>query len=66
MLKKIKGAIETQVYTAEGGYVAIKQSAPVGDADQVCKLTADQLPELVRELQALYDARATWEEAAAE
>jgi hypothetical protein len=68
MRKKISGGtIETVLYTTEGGYVAIKQPAQVVAADeQVCLLSSDQLPELIRELQALYDDRKTWEEAAVE
>lgn len=58
------GTVETEIYTTEGGYVAITQPAP-SDSQQVCLLSADQLPELIRELQTLYDDRRTWEEAAA-
>jgi hypothetical protein len=61
------GTVQTEVYTTEGGYVAIRQPAQIDAADdQVCILSADQLPELIRELQNLYDHRKTWEEAAAE
>ena len=67
MRKKIRGGtVETEIYTTEGGYVAIKQPAPDADIEQVCLLSVDQLPELIRELQTLYDDRRTWEEAAAE
>jgi hypothetical protein len=67
MRKKISGGtVDTEIYTTEGGYVAIKQPAPNPDSEQVCLLSADQLPELIRELQTLYDDRRTWEEAAAE
>ena len=67
MRKKITGGtVETEIYTTEGGYVAIKQPAPTAEHEQVCLLSADQLPELIRELQTLYDDRRTWEEAAAE
>jgi hypothetical protein len=67
MRKKIAGGtVETEIYTTEGGYVAIKQPAKTPDVDQVCLLSADQLPELIRELQVLYDDRKTWEEAAVE
>lgn len=61
------GAVATEIYTTEGGYVALRQPSEVdaGD-DQVCILSADQLPQLIRELQTLYDRRKTWEEAAAE
>jgi hypothetical protein len=67
MRKKISGGtVETEIYTTEGGYVAIKQPTPSADSEQVCLLRADQLPELIRELQTLYDDRRKWEEAAAE
>jgi hypothetical protein len=46
--------------------VAIKQPAKTPDVEQICLLSADQLPGLIRELQALYDDRKSWEEAAVE
>jgi hypothetical protein len=65
--KKISGGtVDTEIYTTEGGYVAITQPSRSEATDQICLLSADQLPELIRELQALYDDRRTWEEAAAE
>lgn len=64
-MDKIDGTIETQIYTTEGGYVALKQSKE-GSDDAICLLTADQLPEIVERLQALYKERKRWEEAAAE
>ena len=67
MRKKIKGgAVDTELYLTEGGYVAIHQPAPSAAEDQLCLLSADQLPELIRELQALYDDRKSWEETAVE
>jgi hypothetical protein len=67
MRKKISGGtVETEIYLAEGGYVALHQPANDRDAEQICLLSADQLPELIRELQALYDDRKSWEEAAVE
>lgn len=61
------GTVHTEIYTTEGGYVAIRQPAAVeADDDQVCILSADQLPQLIRELQALYDDRRSWQEAATE
>lgn len=66
MRTKIKGTIETEIYTAEGGYVVIRQAAPVDARENLCLLTADQLPQLIRELEALYADRQAWEEAAAE
>jgi hypothetical protein len=67
MPKKISGGTgDTEIYTTEGGYVAIKQPAANADSEQVCLLSADQLPEVIRELQTLYDDRRTWEETVAE
>lgn len=61
------GSVQTEIYTTEGGYVAIRQPAQVDAADdQVCILSADQLPQVIRELQRLYDTRKKWEEAATE
>jgi hypothetical protein len=58
------GTVETEIYTTEGGYVVIKQPAQIAANEQICLLSADQLPELIRELQTLYDGRKTWEETA--
>jgi hypothetical protein len=67
MRKTIKGGtVDTEIYLTEGGYVAIHQPAKAEAGEQLCLLSADQLPELIRELQALYDDRKTWEEAAVE
>lgn len=67
MRKEIKGgSVETEIYTTEGGYVAIQQPAPTAAEQQICLLSADQLPQLIHELQALYDDRKSWEEAAVE
>jgi hypothetical protein len=67
MRKTIKGgSVDTHLYLAEGGYVALQQPAQPAGNDQVVLLSAEQLPELIRELQALYDDRKTWEEAAVE
>jgi hypothetical protein len=60
------GSVETVIYTTEGGYVAIQQPAQAASHEQICLLSADQLPQLIRELQTLYDNRKTWEEAAVE
>jgi hypothetical protein len=60
------GVIETDIYTTEGGYVAIRQTAGDSDAEQVCLLSADQLPQVIRKLQALYYDRKKWEEASVE
>jgi hypothetical protein len=67
MRKKISGGtVETEIYTTEGGYVAIVQPGQLAAGEQVCLLTADQLPVLIRELQTLYDERQTWVEATVE
>ena len=63
MRKKIKGGtVETEISTTDGGYVAIRQPAQDPAFEQVCLLTSDQLPEIIRELQALYDDRKAWQE----
>lgn len=67
MRRRIEGgSVETEIYTTEGGYVAIQQPAPTAAEQQICLLSADQLPQLIRELQTLYDDRKSWEEAAVE
>lgn len=67
MRKQIKGgSVDTQMYLAEGGYVALQQPSQASGNDHVVLLSQDQLPELIRELQALYDDRKSWEEAAVE
>jgi hypothetical protein len=60
------GTVETEIYTTEGGYVAIKQPAPTAAHEQICLLSVDQLPQLIRELQLLYDDRKSWEETSVE
>jgi hypothetical protein len=63
MRKKIQGGtVETEISTIDGGYVAIRQPAQDAAFEQVCLLSPDQLPELIRELQALYDDRRSWQE----
>ena len=62
MRKKIEGGnVETEISTTDG-YVAIRQPGPDTDFEQVCLLSSDQLPEIIRELQALYDDRKAWQE----
>ena len=61
MTLRIKRSYETEVYTEEReGYVAIKQIGHDGDEDLIL-LTADQLPFVIKELQALYSRREEWE-----
>jgi hypothetical protein len=66
MIKQIDGAIETQVFVTEGGFVAIRQPARLDRTDQICLLSADQILPIVRELQALYDNRREWDEVSPE
>ena len=61
MTLRIKTSYETEVYATEKeGYVAIKQTGHAGDMDLIL-LTADQLPCVIKELQALYGKRQEWE-----
>jgi hypothetical protein len=61
MTLRIKRSYETEVYATEReGYVAIKQRGDNGDEDLIL-LTADQLPSVIKELQALCSRRAEWE-----
>jgi hypothetical protein len=65
-MRKIKGLIETHIYTTEGGYVALKQPSPLGADDAICLLSADQLLDVIGELQMLYENRQNWMETAPE
>jgi hypothetical protein len=61
MTLKIKRCYETEVFATEkDGYVAIKQPSHDGEED-VILLTAEQLPSVIKELQALYTRREEWE-----
>lgn len=61
MTLRIKRSYETEICAEEReGYVTIRQSGEDGDEDLIL-LTADQLPSVIRELQALYDHREQWE-----
>ena len=61
MTLRLKTSYETEVYATEKeGYVAIKHAGHDGDVDLVL-LTADQLPAVIKELQALYGKREEWE-----
>lgn len=61
MALRIKTSYETEVYATEKeGYVAIKQAGHDGDVDLIL-LTAEQLPAVIKELQALYVQRQEWE-----
>lgn len=66
MALKINATYETEVYTTQGGYVAIKQSDPMGDDDSTVLLSAEQLGVVIGELQALLDTREDWEGALAQ
>lgn len=56
--KKIKGMFDTEIYTREDGYVAIRQ----GDDAAVVLFAPDDLLVVIRELQAFYDTREQWQE----
>jgi hypothetical protein len=58
---KIRATYETEIYTTEGGYVAVKQDDPLGGEDSVVLLSADQLAVVIGELQALLETREDWE-----
>ena len=61
MTLRIKRSYETEVYAeSREGYVAIKQVHERDDEDLIL-LTADQLPVVIKELQALYGRREEWE-----
>ena len=61
MTLRIKRSYETEVYAeSREGYVAIKQIHDGGGEDLIL-LTADQLPFVIKELQALYARREEWE-----
>jgi hypothetical protein len=66
MALKIRATYETEVYTTEGGYVAIKQLDPMGGDDSTVLLSAEQLGVLISELQTLLATREDWEGALAE
>lgn len=58
---KIKGSYETEIDATTSGYVKIEQIDPMGDEPSVVLLTADQLPAVIRELQAMLDDRESWD-----
>jgi hypothetical protein len=58
---RIKRSYETEVFAAErDGYAAIKQTGENGE-EELILLTADQLPLVIKELQALHKRREEWE-----
>jgi hypothetical protein len=58
---KIRGSYDTEIDVTRGGYVRIEQPDPMGGDNSVVLFTADQLPALIRELQALLDDRDSWD-----
>jgi hypothetical protein len=58
---KIKGSFQTEIYVTKAGYVGIKQPDPMGGEDSTILLSADQLPLVIKELQALFEDRLSWE-----
>ena len=65
-MRTIDGQIRVDIYTTEGGYVALKQPSQIGGDDALCLLSVDQLPDVISELQALYADRTRWAETVAE
>jgi hypothetical protein len=61
MSVKLKATYETEIFANEDGYVTIKQPDTLGGDDAIVVLSAAQLPVVIRELQALYDDRGSWE-----
>lgn len=58
---KIRSSYETAIDVTQSGYVRIEQADPMGDEPDVVLLMADQLPAVIRELQALLEDRASWD-----
>jgi hypothetical protein len=63
-MRKFPGLVETPIYTTDG-YVAVAQPGAEGE-ERVCLISVDQLPDVIRELEALYEKRSTWAELATE
>jgi hypothetical protein len=59
-MRTLAGLIETTVYTTDG-YVAIEQPR-LGGEICICLISVDQLPDVIRELEALYEQRRMWAE----
>jgi hypothetical protein len=54
----------TEVYATEDGYAAIAQPDPdEPETDLFIYLTADQIPQVISQLQELLNERASWENA---
>lgn len=66
MALKISATYATEVYTTQGGYVAIKQENPLGGDDSTVLLSAEQLDVVIGELQALLDTQEDWKGALTE
>ena len=62
-MRTIDGQIRVDIYTTEEGYVALKQPSQLGGDDSLCLLSVDQLPDVIRELEALYADRHLWVDA---
>jgi hypothetical protein len=54
---KIGGVFSTEVYAIDDGKLVIEQAF-----DTVVRLAPDELPAVLRELQAQYDRRVLWQE----
>lgn len=57
-----KPQYDTHIYPTEDGYVAIAQPDPDDPSSELfVYLTAEQLPQVITELQALLSERESWE-----
>lgn len=61
MALEIKQTDKTVIDVTDNGYVRIEQQDAVGNEPAVVLLSAAQLQPVIKELQALYRSRATWE-----
>jgi hypothetical protein len=60
---KLKAHYETDIYPTEDGYVAIKQPDPDDPSNELfIYLTADQLPQVIQELQDLLNEKENWQD----
>lgn len=57
---KIHQAYETEIYVTEAGYVAIKQTDPMGGDDTTVLLSRHQLPMVIDELTRLKNDASEW------
>jgi hypothetical protein len=58
----VKGLIPLDIYATDSGYIALAQPGGDDRAECLCLLSVDQLPDVIRELEALYANRQAWAE----